>query len=190
MFLLTKSWKNHPQKLLRKTQIHFFFLTASTAQMAQTEEFMFQIVACRPTVYKTGIKTKKNQKSRIFLYSWSLLFEVTILSTHNKWNIQHAKKLFLGLNSSSGSCELVEDFPVPREDSTKVLTAFYYNQIKEGKKWRISSWPIFKDFSILFPPQKVNTYLDQASDVPSTIFSIISCKILFKNPINLFLNSV
>ena len=45
-----------------------------------------------------------------------------------------AKKLFLGLNSSSGSCELVEDFPVPREDSTKVLTAFYYNQIKEGKK--------------------------------------------------------
>ena len=24
-FLPTKSWKNHPQKLLRKTQIHFFF---------------------------------------------------------------------------------------------------------------------------------------------------------------------
>ena len=24
----TKRWKNHPQKLLRKTQIHFFFLTA------------------------------------------------------------------------------------------------------------------------------------------------------------------
>ena len=40
--------------LLRKTQIHFFFLTASSAQMAQTEEFMFQNVAYRPTVYRTG----------------------------------------------------------------------------------------------------------------------------------------
>ena len=27
-FLPTTSWKNHPQKLLRKTQIHFFFLIA------------------------------------------------------------------------------------------------------------------------------------------------------------------
>ena len=50
----TKSWKNHPQKLLRKTQIHFFFLTASSAQTTQTEEFMFQNVAYRPTVYRTG----------------------------------------------------------------------------------------------------------------------------------------
>jgi hypothetical protein len=46
--------KNHPQKLLRITQIHFFFFTASTAQMARTEEFMFQDVAYRPTVYRTG----------------------------------------------------------------------------------------------------------------------------------------
>ena len=34
--------------------MHFFPLTASIAQMAQTEEFMFQNVAYRPTVYKTG----------------------------------------------------------------------------------------------------------------------------------------
>ena len=46
-FLPAKSWKNHRQKLLRKTQIHFFFLTASTAQMTQTEEFLFQNVAYR-----------------------------------------------------------------------------------------------------------------------------------------------
>ena len=58
MFVLTiKSWKNHPQKLLRKTQIHFFSLTALTAQTAQTEEFMFQNVAYRPTVYRTGTYT-------------------------------------------------------------------------------------------------------------------------------------
>ena len=37
-FLTTKSWKNHPQKLLRIPQIHFFFLTALTAQTTQTEE--------------------------------------------------------------------------------------------------------------------------------------------------------
>ena len=57
-FLPSKSWKNHPQKLLRIPQIHFFPLTASTAQMAQTEEIMFQNVAYWPTVYRTGNKTK------------------------------------------------------------------------------------------------------------------------------------
>ena len=40
--------------MLRIPQIHFFSLTASTAQMAQTEEFMFQNVAYWPTVYRTG----------------------------------------------------------------------------------------------------------------------------------------
>ena len=57
IFLPSKSWKKHPQKLPRKTQIHFFFLTASSAQMAETEEIMFQNVAYRPTVYKTGALT-------------------------------------------------------------------------------------------------------------------------------------
>ena len=48
MFVLTtNSWKYHPQKLLRIPQIHFFPLTALTAQ---TEEFMFQNVAYCPTV--------------------------------------------------------------------------------------------------------------------------------------------
>jgi hypothetical protein len=43
-FLPKKSLKNHPQKLLRKTQIHFFSLTAWAAQ-TETEELMFQNVA-------------------------------------------------------------------------------------------------------------------------------------------------
>ena len=51
----TKSWKNHPKKLIRKTQIHFFPLLPWAAQTAQTEEFMFQNVAIRPTVYRTGV---------------------------------------------------------------------------------------------------------------------------------------
>ena len=53
--LTTKSWKNYPQKLLRIPQIHFFFLTALTAQTAQTEEFMFQNVAYWLTVYRTVV---------------------------------------------------------------------------------------------------------------------------------------
>ena len=42
-----------PLKVAQK--IHFFCLTASTAQMAQTEEFMFQNVTYRPTVYRTWV---------------------------------------------------------------------------------------------------------------------------------------
>ena len=38
LILPTKSWKNHPQKLLKKTQIHFFSLLPWAAQTAQTEE--------------------------------------------------------------------------------------------------------------------------------------------------------
>ena len=37
--------KKNPQKLLRIPKIHFFPLTALTAQTTQTEEFMFQNVA-------------------------------------------------------------------------------------------------------------------------------------------------
>ena len=40
--------------MLRKPQIHSFFLTALTAQTAPTKEFMFQNVAYWPTVYRTG----------------------------------------------------------------------------------------------------------------------------------------
>ena len=40
----TKSWNNHPQKLLRLPQIHFFFFTALTSQTAQIEGFLFQNV--------------------------------------------------------------------------------------------------------------------------------------------------
>jgi hypothetical protein len=46
-------------KVAQKNSNHFFFLTASTAQMAQTEKFMFQNVAYRPTVYRTWSKTMK-----------------------------------------------------------------------------------------------------------------------------------
>ena len=69
LFLPTKSWKNHPQKLLRKTQIHFFFLLPWAAQTAQTEEFMFQIVAYRPTVFSTGVCVLNKKEDSILLES-------------------------------------------------------------------------------------------------------------------------
>ena len=55
----------HPEKLLRKPQIHFFSLLPWAAQTAQTEEFMFQIVAYRPTVYRTGVKKLFLEKEKI-----------------------------------------------------------------------------------------------------------------------------
>ena len=51
-FLATKSWKNHPQKLLRSTQ----FFSPIAAQTAQTEESIFQNLAYRATAYKIESK--------------------------------------------------------------------------------------------------------------------------------------
>ena len=54
------------EKTILKTQIHFFSLTASSAQTVQTEEYMYQNVAYRPTVYRTGgctfVKLQENLK--------------------------------------------------------------------------------------------------------------------------------
>ena len=59
-FFAHKKLKNpHPQKLLRKPQIQSFYLTAWAAQTTQREEFMFQNVAFRPTVYRTGDSSNK-----------------------------------------------------------------------------------------------------------------------------------
>ena len=44
-----------PSKVAQKNSNPLFFLTAWAAQTAQTEEFMFQNVAYRPTVYRTGL---------------------------------------------------------------------------------------------------------------------------------------
>ena len=47
-----------PSKDAQKNSNPFFLLTASSAQTAQTEEFMFQNVAYRPTVYRTGVPSE------------------------------------------------------------------------------------------------------------------------------------
>ena len=49
-----KKLKKQPSKVAQKNSSPLFFLTASITQMTQTEEFMFQNVAYRPTVYRTG----------------------------------------------------------------------------------------------------------------------------------------
>ena len=50
--------KKTPSKVAQNSSNPLFSLTASTAQMAQTEEIIFQNVAYWPTVYRTGDKVK------------------------------------------------------------------------------------------------------------------------------------
>ena len=57
IFFAFKKLKKTPSKVAQKNSNPLFSLTASTAQMAQTKEFMFQNVAYRPTVYRTGDAT-------------------------------------------------------------------------------------------------------------------------------------
>ena len=54
----SKSWKNHLKKLLTLAEIpsfQKFFITAQTAKMA---DFMFQNMAYRATVYRTGVNLR------------------------------------------------------------------------------------------------------------------------------------
>ena len=77
--------KKTPSKVSQKNSNPLFFLTASSAQTAQTEEFMFQNVAYWPTVYRTGVLC-------IQVHQKHLQFQVTIPSAM-------ADATFLPLNS-------------------------------------------------------------------------------------------
>ena len=52
-----KKLKKPPSKVAQKNSNPLFFLIALTAQTTQTEEFLFQNVAYRLTVYRTGVFT-------------------------------------------------------------------------------------------------------------------------------------
>ena len=54
LFFAHKKLKKPPSKVAQKNSYPLFFLTAWAAQTAQTEEFMFQNVAYRLIVYRTG----------------------------------------------------------------------------------------------------------------------------------------
>ena len=97
--MTTKSWKNHPQKLLRIPQIHFFFITALTAQTAQTEEFLFQNVVYWLTVYRTGLTMYKVQK---FNFNFLLMNLDLFLRHDDKETLLHGSSLeVFGLNAVS-----------------------------------------------------------------------------------------
>ena len=49
-------------KVAQNNSNPLFFLTAWAAQMAQTEEFIFQNMAYRTTVYRTGAVTKEGRR--------------------------------------------------------------------------------------------------------------------------------
>ena len=58
-FCPQKVEKNTLKSCSEKLKSTFFSLLPSAAQTAQTEEFMFQNVAYRPTVYRTGPNTNQ-----------------------------------------------------------------------------------------------------------------------------------
>ena len=62
LFFAHKKLKKPPSKIAQKNSNPLFFPSASTAQTAQTEEFIFQNVAYRPTVYRTGVIVKRFHK--------------------------------------------------------------------------------------------------------------------------------
>ena len=55
IFFALKKLKKSPSKVAQDNSNPLFSLTTWAAQTAQTEEFMFQNVAYRPTVYKLGL---------------------------------------------------------------------------------------------------------------------------------------
>ena len=55
IFFCPKKGEKNTLKVAQKNSNPLFFLTVWAAQTAQTEEFMFQNVAYRPTVYITGV---------------------------------------------------------------------------------------------------------------------------------------
>ena len=114
-FLPSKSWKNHPQKLLRIPQIYFFLLTALTAQTAQTEELMFQNVAYRPTVYRTGVNS----------------YELThTYSNHVAWEEKEDKvgwEIFQHQNRTSRqSRRITKDYSTPWHDKVVIEFLWYF----------------------------------------------------------------
>jgi hypothetical protein len=68
--------KKPPTKVAQKNSNPRFSLTASTAQMAQTEEFMFQNVAFRPTV-ELGSNKKWEMGKKFVAFSEYLNFTYT-----------------------------------------------------------------------------------------------------------------
>ena len=116
--MTTKSWKNHPKKLLRIPQIHFFSLAASTAQMAQTEEFMFQNVAYWPTVYRTGPEGIKMAK----ISSWiGNSFSHLQMKTFSHFNFCHSRWNSFCWAERNSSCPLATHCKLTKHFGTMKL---------------------------------------------------------------------
>ena len=96
VFFAHKKLKKPPSKVAHKNSNPFFFLTALTAQTAQTKEFIFQNVVYRPTVYRTGQTTLPNLQNETYLFEWLLnmyygtggqLFSCGLMNLHSHLSI-------------------------------------------------------------------------------------------------------
>ena len=89
--------KKPPSKVAQKNSNPLFFLTTLTAQTAQTEEFIFQNVAYRPTVYRTGVTAKEKSLGTYFnqenwMLSSNSAFEFMLPFSKNQSNFDEPKK--------------------------------------------------------------------------------------------------
>ena len=76
-FLPSKSWKNHLKKLLTLAEIPSFQKFSVSSPTAQMAGFMFQNVAYRATVYRTGpiIPTLQTKNRPVTFISTGLIIE-------------------------------------------------------------------------------------------------------------------
>ena len=67
-----KSCKKISSKEAKKYSNWFFSLLPWPAQMTQTEEFIFQNVAYRPTIYKTGVRLEKCTQLKRYMRDYDI----------------------------------------------------------------------------------------------------------------------
>ena len=79
MFVLTnKSWKNHPQKLLRKPQIHFFSLMPWLPKRPKQKNSCSKMWLIDQLYIELGLQTKETQTQYFFISRilWNILLKI------------------------------------------------------------------------------------------------------------------
>ena len=75
-FFAHKKLKKPPSKVAQKSLYPLFFPYCLSCKMAWTEEFMFQYVAYRPTVYRTGALEEDPEHPSLPQDDWWLLIKL------------------------------------------------------------------------------------------------------------------
>ena len=115
----TKGWKNHPQKLLRKTQLHFFFFTAWAAKRPKQENSCSKMWVIDQLYI--GLGTLPCTENYLYLSFWPGKFK-KLLSKAKLWKFS-PKQCVIDLLYIKLGLELVE-----------------IAHLRTYKHWLIGSW--------------------------------------------------